>query len=86
MCCRWRAKNYSFLWGASLDDGAAYKLGTERPLISLTQVAELKVKEGDTMPTEFDARKKWPGLISEIMNQGRCAASWAFSATSMSTV
>ena len=31
------------------------------------------------LPDSFDARIKWPGLIHDILDQGDCGASWAFS-------
>ncbi|ALX27562.1 papain-like cysteine peptidase [Golden Marseillevirus] len=31
------------------------------------------------LPTEFDCRKKWPGLISGPLDQAQCGSCWAFS-------
>lgn len=31
------------------------------------------------LPTEFDSRKKWPGLISGPLDQAQCGSCWAFS-------
>jgi len=36
---------------------------------------------GDSVPTELDARTKWPGLIHPIRNQAHCGSCWAFSAS-----
>jgi len=33
----------------------------------------------DSLPTEFDARKQWPGCISEVRQQEHCGSCWAFS-------
>jgi hypothetical protein len=32
------------------------------------------------LPQTFDAREKWPGLISEPYQQGKCGSCWAFAA------
>ncbi|AVR52992.1 papain-like cysteine peptidase [Marseillevirus Shanghai 1] len=32
-----------------------------------------------SLPTEFDSRKKWPGLISGPLDQAQCGSCWAFS-------
>lgn len=34
-----------------------------------------------TVPTEFDGRKIWKGLVPPIKDQGSCGACWAFAAT-----
>lgn len=31
------------------------------------------------LPSYFNAAEKWPGKIHEPLDQGNCAASWAFS-------
>jgi len=35
----------------------------------------------DSVPTELDARTKWPGLVHPIRNQEHCGSCWAFSAS-----
>lgn len=34
-----------------------------------------------SLPTEFDARAQWPGLLHPIRDQKHCGSCWAFSAT-----
>merc|ERR1712151_1410424 len=34
----------------------------------------------EDLPTDFDSREHWKGLIHPIRNQGRCGSCWAFSA------
>ncbi|KAA6362172.1 MAG: putative cathepsin B2 cysteine protease, partial [Streblomastix strix] len=36
-------------------------------------------KDNSNVPSEFDARKQWPGLILGVRDQGDCGACWAFS-------
>lgn len=35
--------------------------------------------QNDRLPQYFNAAEKWPGKIHEPLDQGNCAASWAFS-------
>lgn len=35
--------------------------------------------ESDSLPLYFNSAEKWPGKIHEPLDQGNCAASWAFS-------
>lgn len=35
--------------------------------------------EKDHLPLYFNSAEKWPGKIHEPLDQGNCAASWAFS-------
>merc|ERR1712137_83769 len=74
-----------FFEGASFDDARVY-FGT-----ALTHISEYKhaclddsvydAIGNDTIPAEFDARTKWPGLIHPIRDQQQCGSCWAFSAS-----
>ena len=41
--------------------------------------------DASTFPNKFDAREKWADLIHPILDQGWCAASWAFSTISVAS-
>jgi len=44
----------------------------------------MRVLAEDELPEAFDARDEWPGLIEDVLDQGNCASSWAFSTTGQS--
>jgi len=50
---------------------------TQRALLTGLLVADLPEVD---LPAEFDARTKWPGLITIPMEQGQCGSCWAFAA------
>lgn len=52
-------------------------LGQDSTLPTKTYTQE----EIDAAPTEFDARKQWPGCIGAIRDQARCGSCWAFGAS-----
>ena len=81
----WRASNYSFLWGLTLDEGITYRLGTLEPAEMVSRMSEVKLEYESPLPERFDAREKWPGLIEKVMDQGHCGSSWAFSTTGMTS-
>lgn len=39
----------------------------------------------DDIPRQFDARSKWTNLNAQILDQGWCGASWAFSTASVAS-
>uniref|UniRef100_A0A1I7X4F1 Pept_C1 domain-containing protein n=1 Tax=Heterorhabditis bacteriophora TaxID=37862 RepID=A0A1I7X4F1_HETBA len=54
----WIARNYSFFWGRSLDEGIKYRLGTLFPEQSVQNMNEIVIKPRE-LPQEFDAREKY---------------------------
>ena len=77
----WRASNYTAFWGLTLDEGIRYRLGTFRPVAPVNKMTSMRVFAEDELPEMFDARVEWPGLIEDVLDQGNCASSWAFSTT-----
>ncbi|XP_012940492.1 tubulointerstitial nephritis antigen-like [Aplysia californica] len=78
----WKASNYSKLWGLTLDEGVRYRLGTfllEADVLRMTPISVID----DVLPESFDARQKWPNLLSPVRDQGNCASSWAHSTTAV---
>ncbi|CAH2057384.1 unnamed protein product, partial [Iphiclides podalirius] len=75
----WRAYNYPEFRSKKLKDGLVYKLGTF-PLSSETKrMGPLRYDKDIAYPTNFDARTRWPGFISPIVDQGWCGSDWAVS-------
>ena len=81
LCVSWRAGNYTFLWGMTLEEGVIYRLGTFRPMEPVRDMTSLKVQINDILPAQFDSRSEWPGLVHDVYDQGNCGSSWAFSTT-----
>uniref|UniRef100_A0A3B5AI44 Tubulointerstitial nephritis antigen like 1 n=1 Tax=Stegastes partitus TaxID=144197 RepID=A0A3B5AI44_9TELE len=82
--CRsfWQAANYSQLYGMTLDEGIRYRLGTQRPSRTIMNMNEI---QSDRLPLYFNSAEKWPGKIHEPLDQGNCAASWAFSTAAVAS-
>jgi len=81
----WVAGHNAFFDGMSFDD-ARPLLGTAlshiKEHLSETLSDSVYATMGnDTIPAEFDARTKWPGLIHPIRDQQHCGSCWAFSAS-----
>lgn len=83
----WKAFNYSQFWGMSLDEGLRYRLGTQRPSRAIMNMNEIQMNMNgnEHLPSYFNAAEKWPGKIHEPLDQGNCAASWAFSTASVAS-
>ena len=81
---RWTAANISEFWGMTLDEGLQFRLGTMRPTAVVKAMNEVQMDAASLqIPTEFDARDKWPSLRDEVLDQGNCASSWAVSTACM---
>uniref|UniRef100_W5L5K0 Tubulointerstitial nephritis antigen like 1 n=1 Tax=Astyanax mexicanus TaxID=7994 RepID=W5L5K0_ASTMX len=83
----WRASNYSQFWGMTLDEGLRYRLGTRRPSRAIMSMNEIQMNmdHNEHLPSYFNAAEKWPGKIHEPLDQGNCAASWAFSTAAVAS-
>ncbi|XP_052256555.1 uncharacterized peptidase C1-like protein F26E4.3 [Dreissena polymorpha] len=79
----WQASNYSQFWGLTLEEGRRYRLGTNKPDEPVINMSNIEVLNDKSLPREFDSRKKWPGWVHGVRDQGNCAASWAFSTTAL---
>ncbi|XP_072170290.1 uncharacterized peptidase C1-like protein F26E4.3 [Diadema setosum] len=78
----WFAGNQTAFWGTTTEDMMHYRLGTMKPTPAVMSMNELQADMGDlVLPDEFDSRAHWPGLITDVQNQGNCASSWAMSTT-----
>ncbi|XP_039594791.1 tubulointerstitial nephritis antigen-like isoform X1 [Polypterus senegalus] len=81
----WTAGNYSQFWGMTLEEGIKHRLGTAEPSPSILEMTEMKVKAdlSNGLPEFFTASYKWSNWIHGPLDQGNCAASWAFSTASV---
>lgn len=80
----WTATNYSEFWGRKYDEGLELRLGTKEPAYKVKAMTKLSVKP-ESLPREFSALDHWPGLISDVQDQGWCGSSWAVSTASVAS-
>merc|ERR1711983_137459 len=75
----WKAGHNEFFNGMTFDD-ARVVLGTA---LNPEQVHPFLQESPDdsSIPTDFDARTQWPGLIHPIRNQMRCGSCWDYLTT-----
>jgi hypothetical protein len=67
----WKAYNYTEFYGKKLKEGLTYRLGTFEPRVKVKSMSRLSNRL-ESLPKEFDSLAQWPGLISEIRDQGWC--------------
>ncbi|KAI5641284.1 papain family cysteine protease domain-containing protein [Phthorimaea operculella] len=81
----WRATSYPAFENKKLKDGLVYKLGT-LPLNTWAQhMSPLSSVDVDDQPAAFDARSRWPGYISPVLDQGWCGSDWAVAITGVAS-
>lgn len=80
----WTASNYSMFWGKTLDDGITFRTGTLLPHRAVKKMMPV-MKTVSRLPRSFDARNKWPGLVSGPFDQGWCGASWVISTVAVAS-
>lgn len=44
-----------------------------------------RMYDAERLLLNFNARSKWPGLVSDVRDQGWCGASWAMSTTAVAS-
>ncbi|XP_015906715.1 tubulointerstitial nephritis antigen-like isoform X2 [Parasteatoda tepidariorum] len=81
----WRASNYSFFYGKTLEEGMKHRLGTFKPSRTVMDMTEIHQIPNGPLPPAFDSRQKWRNMITPIRDQGDCASSWAFSTTALAS-
>ncbi|CAB3246535.1 unnamed protein product [Arctia plantaginis] len=76
---KWRASNYSQFSNKKLKDGLVYKLGTFKLNPALFRMGAERYDNDEPYLPQFDARLRWPHLISPVVDQGWCGSDWAVS-------
>ncbi|KAJ2940882.1 hypothetical protein O0L34_g10143 [Tuta absoluta] len=80
----WTAASYPAFASKKLKDGLVYKLGT-MPLNTWAQHMVALSYDVDDQPAAFDARSRWPGYISPVIDQGWCGSDWAVAIAGVAT-
>lgn len=80
----WTAVNYTQFYTKKYSDGLIYRLGTFEPIHRVKTMSRLS-NRFERIPAEFNSLTNWPGLISEVRDQGWCGSSWAVSTASVAS-
>ncbi|GAB6030919.1 hypothetical protein CHUAL_007747 [Chamberlinius hualienensis] len=79
----WKAANYTFFWGKTLEEGYKNRAGIckPEPLVLKQNSVQNAVQppNGIDLAEEFDSRRHWPRLIRAVSDQMDYPASWAIS-------
>ena len=79
----WMPGNNSHMWGHTLQEATTGLMGTGQPqwtrIMSAVQFSYIT----QSLPSEFESDIKWPGLLSQVGDQGWCGVSWLQSAVSV---
>lgn len=67
----WTAKNYTEFFGRKYKEGLELRLGTFEPVRRVKTMSRLSNSQKQ-LPNRFNSLEKWPGLISEVRDQGWC--------------
>ncbi|CAO1329683.1 unnamed protein product [Diamesa hyperborea] len=80
----WTAKNYTEFFGRKYKEGLELRLGTFEPVRRVSTMSRLSNGQKQ-LPNSFNSLENWPGLISEVRDQGWCGSSWAVSTASVAS-